>query len=100
MRFTSLIALLVWAPSIASAQQDQAVVNRVLGNVPELVTSTVDAELAPGTIAVEVVDATGNSVSKQAIRLGLMEQSGGRESKACVTDEMPTCRPTPSIPTG
>ncbi len=91
MRFTTLIALLVWAPSIASAQQDQAVVNRVLGNVAELVTSAVDAELAPGTIAVEVVDATGNSVPKQAVRLGVMEQSGGRESKACVTDENGTC---------
>ena len=91
MRFTTLIAFLVWAPSIASAQQDQAVVNRVLGNVAELVTSAVDAELAPGTIAVEVVDATGNSVPKQAVRLGVMEQSGGRESKACVTDENGTC---------
>jgi hypothetical protein len=81
----------MWGPSIASAQQDQAVVNRVLGNVAELVTSAVDAELPPGTIAVEVVDATGTSVSKQAVRLGVMEQSGGRESKACVTDEKGVC---------
>ncbi len=91
MRIAALIGLLVWAPSIASAQQDQAVVNRVLGNVPELVTSTVDAELPAGTIAVEVVDPTGAAVSKQAVRLGVMEQSGGRESKACVTDETGTC---------
>jgi hypothetical protein len=81
----------MWAPSIASAQQDQAVVNRVLGNVPELVTSVVDAKLPPGTIAVEVVDAAGAAVPKQAVRLGVMEQSGGRDSKACVTDDTGTC---------
>lgn len=91
MRIAALIGLLVWAPSIASAQQDQAVVNRVLGDVPELVTSAVDAELPLGTIAVEVVDSTGAAVSEQAVRLGVMEQSGGREAKACVTDEKGTC---------
>ena len=91
MRITALIGLLMWAPSIVSAQQDQAVANRVLGRVPDLVTSTVDAELPAGTIAVEIVDATGAPVSKQAVRLGVMEQSGGRDSKACVTDEEGTC---------
>jgi hypothetical protein len=87
----ALVGLLMWAPSIGFAQQDEAVVNRVLGKVPELVTSRVDAELPAGTIAVEVVDPTGAAVSKQAVRLGVMEQSGGRDSKACVTDEEGTC---------
>jgi hypothetical protein len=81
----------MWAPSIASAQQDQTVVNRVLGNVPDLVTSVADAELPQGTIEVEVVDAAGAVVPKQAVRLGVMEQSGGRDSKACVTDDTGTC---------
>ena len=91
MRIAALIGLFMWAPSIASAQQDQAVVNRVLGKVPELVTSVVDAELPPGTIAVEVVDPTGAAAPEQAVRLGVMEQSGGRESKACLTNEKGTC---------
>ena len=91
MRIMALVGLLMWAPSIGFAQQDEAVVNRVLGKVPELVTSRVDAELPAGTIAVEVVDPTGAAVSKQAVRLGVMEQSGGRDSKACVTDEEGTC---------
>ena len=91
MRITALVGLLMWAPSIGFAQQDEAVVNRVLGKVPELVTSTVDAELPAGTIAVEVVDPTGAAVPKQAVRLGVMEQSGGRDSKACVTDEEGMC---------
>lgn len=91
MRVAVLIALLTWAPSITFAQQDRAVVDRVLGQVPELVTSVVDPELLPGTITVEVVDPTGAPASKQAVRLGLMEQSGGRESEACVTDEKGRC---------
>ena len=91
MRIAVLIGLLVWAPSIASAQQDQTVVNRVLGKVPDLVTSVVDAELPQGTIEVEVVDAAGAVVPKQAVRLGIMEQSGGRDSKACVTGDAGTC---------
>ena len=91
MRIMALVGLLMWAPSIGFAQQDEAVVNRVLGKVPELVTSRVDTELPAGTIAVEVVDPTGAAVSKQAVRLGVMEQSGGRDSKACVTDEEGTC---------
>jgi hypothetical protein len=76
---------------MASAQQDRAVVNRVTGNVPDLVTSVVDSELPAGTIAIEVVDEVGAAVPKQAVRLGVMEQSGGRESKACVTDDKGTC---------
>ena len=91
MRIPALIGLLLWAPSMGSAQRDQTVVNRVLGNVPDLVTSVVDPELPPGTIAVEVVDEAGAAVPKQAVRLGVMEQSGGRDSKACVTDEKGTC---------
>ena len=91
MRITALIGLLMWVPSIVSAQQDQAVANRVLGRVPDLVTSAVDAELPAGTIAVEIVDAAGAPVSKQAVQLGVMEQSGGRDGKACVTDDMGTC---------
>ena len=91
MRVLALIGLLLWAPSMASAQQDQTVVNRVTGNVPDLVTSVVDSELPAGTIAIEVVDEVGAAVPKQAVRLGVMEQSGGRESKACVTDDKGTC---------
>ena len=91
MRVLALIGLLLWAPSMASAQQDQAVVNRVTGYVPDLVTSVVDSELPVGTIAIEVVDEVGAAVPKQAVRLGVMEQSGGRESKACVTDDKGTC---------
>ena len=91
MRVLALIGLLLWAPSMASAQQDQAVVNRVTGNVPDLLTSVVDSELPAGTIAIEVVDEVGAAVPKQAVRLGVMEQSGGRESKACVTDDKGTC---------
>jgi hypothetical protein len=91
MRATALISLLLWVPSIASAQQDQAVVNRVLGNVPKLVISVVDPELPAGTIAVKVVDPAGAPVPKQAVRLGVMEQSGGRESEACVTDDEGAC---------
>ena len=91
MRILALIGLLLWAPSMASAQQDQAVVNRVTGNVPDLVTSVVDSELPAWTIVIEVVDEVGAAVPKQAVRLGVMEQSGGRESKACVTDDKGTC---------
>jgi len=91
MRVTVIVSLLLWVPSFVSAQQDQAVVNRVLGNVPDLVTSVVDAELPAGTITVEVIDQAGASVPKQAVRLGVMEQSGGRESKACVTDDEGRC---------
>ncbi len=91
MRIAAFIGLLMWAPSIAFAQQDQAVVDRVLGNVKELVTSTVDPEVPQGTIVVQVVDANDEPIAKQAVRLGLMEQSGGRESKACVTDDQGTC---------
>jgi len=91
MRVAALIGFLVWAPSFVSAQEDQTVVNRVLGNVPELVTSEVDAELPAGTIRVQVVDPSGAALTQQAVRLGIMEQSGGRESKACVTDEKGIC---------
>lgn len=91
MRIGALIGLLLWAPSYVSAQQDQTVVNRVLGNVPDLVSSVVDPELPKGTIAVRVIDRAGAPVTKQAVRLGLMEQSGGRDSKACVTDEQGRC---------
>ena len=79
-RFTWLLAgLLAFVPAAAFAQQDQ-VVNRVLGNVPDLVTSTVDPELSAGTIRVQVVDASNQPVAKQPVRLGVMEQSGKREN--------------------
>ncbi|MFZ1863501.1 MAG: carboxypeptidase-like regulatory domain-containing protein [Polyangiales bacterium] len=91
MRTTLLVALLLCIPALASAQQDQTVIDRVTGNVPDLVTSVSDAELPAGTIAVEVVDAGGRPVPKQAVRLGLMEKSGSRESKACVTDDEGRC---------
>lgn len=91
MRIAALIGLLLWVPSIASAQPDQAVFDRVTGNVPDLVTSRVDPGLPTGTIVVEVVDSDGGPASKQAIRLGVMEQSGGRDSKACITDDTGTC---------
>lgn len=92
MRTASLMALLACAPAVAMAQQqDQAVVNRVLGNVPDLVTSVVDDALPAGTIAVEIVDRAGSAIPKQAIRLGIMEQSGVRDSKACVTDPEGAC---------
>jgi len=91
MRFAALIGLAFWLPSIASAQLDKTVVNRVTGNVADLVTSVVDPEVPAGTIRVEVVDLAGGAAAKQAVRLGLMEQSGGRESKACLTDDQGTC---------
>ena len=59
MRIAALIGLLLWAPTIVSAQQDQTVVDRVLGNVPDLVTSVVDPKLAQGTIVVDVIDPAG-----------------------------------------
>jgi hypothetical protein len=91
MRVAALLGLLTWIPVFALAQQDQAVIDRVLGNVPELATSVVDPELPAGSIAVEVLDASGAAIPKQAVRLGLMEQGGGRDSKACVTDDLGTC---------
>lgn len=84
-------ALLVSAPLIVFAQQDQAVVNRVLGNVPELVTSVVDPDLSAGTIRVEVVEPDGSAIAGQAVRLGVMEQSGSRDSEVCTTDAQGTC---------
>lgn len=91
MRIAPLIGLLLWVPAIVSAQQNQTVVNRVLGKVPDLVSSALDPALSQGTIVVEVVDPAGAPVPKQAVRLGLMEQSGGRDSQACVTDDKGSC---------
>lgn len=91
MQKTVLVGLLLCIPAIAAAQQDQTVVNRVLGNVPDPVTSVVDSNLPAGAIAVEVVDPSGAPIPEQAVRLGVMEQSGGRDSKACVTGEAGTC---------
>jgi len=90
IRIAAFVALLV-LPALAAAQQDQAVVNRVLGNVPALVTSVVDPSLPAGSIRVEVVDEADAPVAGQPIRLGVMEQSGKRESKTCLTDEQGTC---------
>ena len=69
IRAAALASLLALAPAWASAQQNQAVVNRVLGNVPDLVSSSVDAELPAGTIEVQVVDASETPVAKQPVRL-------------------------------
>lgn len=91
IRVAILAGVLALAPALAYAQEDQAVVNRVLGNVAELVTSVVDDTLPAGTISVQVVDATNAPVAKQAVTLGIMEQSGGRESTACMTNEQGTC---------
>ena len=60
MRITAAVLLrialfVLIAPSFAFAQQEQTVVNRVLGNVPDLVTSVVDGELPSGTISVQVI---------------------------------------------
>ena len=91
MRIPMLAGLLACVPATAFAQQDQAVLNRVLGRAPDPVNAVVDAELPAGTIAVEVVDASGEAVPKQAVRLGLMQQSGARDSQACVTDDSGKC---------
>lgn len=91
MRRSVLVGLLLWGPALASAQQDQAIVNRVTGNVASTVFSETDSELPGGTIAVEVVDDAGKPVPEAAVRLGVMEQSGGRESRACVTDDEGRC---------
>ena len=48
MRRAALVGLLLWGPATASAQQDQTIVNRVLGNVPSVATSETDAELRVG----------------------------------------------------
>jgi hypothetical protein len=91
MRYGFLIGLLAWAPTVAFAQQSQVVVNRVLGNVPDLVTSAVDESIPAGTIRVRVVDSQDTPIAEQPIRLGVMEQSGKRESKACLTDPEGVC---------
>jgi hypothetical protein len=91
VRVAILAGVLASAPTVVFAQQDQAVVNRVLGNVPELVESTVDETLPAGTILVQVVDSSDAPAAKQPVRLGIMEQSGGRESTACMTDDQGVC---------
>lgn len=80
----------VWG-AVASAQHEQAIIDRVVGNVPDVATSTVDDSIPAGTILVEVVDVDGAPIEKAAVRLGLMQQSGGRESKGCMTDELGRC---------
>ncbi len=91
MRAACLIGLAMLVPAAASAQGDQTIVNRVLGTVPDLVTSSVDDALAAGTVAVEVVDKGGEAVPEQAVRLGIMQQSGARDSRGCTTDPKGTC---------
>lgn len=91
MRKAALVGLLLWGPPLASAQQDQVIVDRVLGNVPSIAVFETDTELPPGTIAVEVVDEAGEPVPQAAVRLGVMEQSGGRQSEACVTNDEGRC---------
>jgi hypothetical protein len=87
-----LLAALASLPSIATAQEDQVVVDRVLGNVPDLVSSVTDDSLPAGTIVVEVVDPSNAPASKQAVRLGIMEQSGQRDSVACITEADGACQ--------
>ncbi len=89
--FVVVVGVLASIPSTAFGQQDQVVVDRVLGNVEDLVTSTADSELPAGTISVRVVDAADAPVGKQPVRLGIMEQSGSRESDTCMTDDQGTC---------
>lgn len=91
MRKAVLVGLLSWGVASASAQQDETIVNRVLGNVPSIALSETDSELPAGTIAVEVVDESGEPVPEAAVRLGVMEQSGARESDACVTNDKGRC---------
>lgn len=91
MRKAALVGLLLWGPPLASAQQDQVIVDRVLGNVSSIAVFETDTELPPGTIAVEVVDEAGEPVPQAAVRLGVMEQSGGRQSEACVTNDEGRC---------
>ncbi|MDH3726266.1 MAG: carboxypeptidase-like regulatory domain-containing protein [Myxococcales bacterium] len=91
MRKAALFGLILWGPALASAQQDQTIVNRVIGNVPSIAASETDPQLPAGTIAVEVIDEAGEPVPQAAVRLGLMEQSGGRQSEACVTNNEGRC---------
>lgn len=91
MRTALVFGLLACIPALADAQQDQVVVDRVMGNVPDLVTSVSAEDLPAGTIAVQVVNPEGHPVSEQVVNLGVMEQSGTRDSKACVTDGEGRC---------
>ena len=91
MRWAVVACLASFAPAIAAAQQDQAIVDRVMGNVPAVASSEPTAELPAGTIAVEVIDQAGAPVADAAVRLGVMEQSGGRSSESCVTNEAGSC---------
>ena len=84
---------------MSSAQQDQAVVNRAMGNVPDLVTSTVDQELSAGTIVVQVVDsarvpvreATGTPRRHGAVRRSREQDlPDRRERSVCSFDGLPT----------
>jgi len=91
MRRGLWVCLLSVAPAWASAQSEEAIVNRVIGNVPSTTVSEPDAEVPPGTIAVEVVDQEGDPIEGAAVRLGKMEQSGTRQSDACLTDASGRC---------
>lgn len=71
--------------------QDRDVLNRVFGNVPAVASSSTDPEIPPGTIEVEVVDDNGALVEEAAVRLGVMQASGARDSKSCVTDDKGRC---------
>ena len=50
MRKAALFGLFLWGSAFASAQQDQTVINRVVGDVPPIAVSEADPELPPGTI--------------------------------------------------
>ena len=91
MRKAAWLGILFWVPAVAFSQQEEAIVDRVFGRVPSIATSEPDPGIPPGAIAVEVVDEHGDPVSGAAVRLGVMEQSGGRKSESCVTDPTGEC---------
>jgi hypothetical protein len=90
MRFAALLFAL-WIPSAAFGQHDSELVNRAFGNVDPIASSEVDPALPPGTVQVRVIDEQGNPVAGAAVRLGIMQSSGVRESEACATDAGGLC---------
>ncbi len=86
-----LVALLLGSPVSAFAQSEAAIVDRVLGREAPAATSRADTELPVGTVVVEVVDGEGAAVAAASVRVGVMEQSGQRESLTCETDARGEC---------
>ena len=90
MRFWVLL-LTLWIPTSVLAQHDSALTNRAFGNVPPIASSEVDPGLPPGTVQVRVVDEQGSPVKGAAVRLGIMQSSGTRDSEACMSSEDGLC---------